>query len=152
MCIQCVWQSPGPSTSLRMTQFCSRVTFWTPNIDGCATAHGACVPHLLCPLLCRRPFGLLLCPGYCEQCCSEHWGACIFKLWFSRSVCPGVWLLGRMVLFLVLQGTFMLFSIEVVSIYIPSKRLPFCHSFSSTYCSYFLMMAILPGVRWGLVV
>ena len=34
-------------------------------------------------------------------------------------------LLGHMVLFLVFQGTAMLFSVVVVSIYIPSKRVPF---------------------------
>ena len=36
------------------------------------------VPHLLYSLLCWWTFRLLPCRGYCEQCCSEHWGACIF--------------------------------------------------------------------------
>ena len=37
------------------------------------------VPHLLYPFLCPWTFRLLPCLGYCEQCCSEHWGACIFS-------------------------------------------------------------------------
>ena len=36
------------------------------------------VPHLLYPSLCRWTFRLLPYLGYCKQCCSEHWGACIF--------------------------------------------------------------------------
>ena len=37
------------------------------------------VPHLLYPFLCRWTFRLLPCPGYCNYCYSEHWGACIFS-------------------------------------------------------------------------
>ena len=31
-------------------------------------------PHLLYPFTCRWTFRLLLCPGYCKQCCNERWG------------------------------------------------------------------------------
>lgn len=37
-----------------------------------------CVPHLLCPFICQWLFRLLLCPGYCKSCCSEHWDTCVF--------------------------------------------------------------------------
>ena len=34
---------------------------------------------------------LILSLGYCKWCFSEHWGAwCLFELWFSRNVGPGV--------------------------------------------------------------
>ena len=36
------------------------------------------VPQLLSPLVCRWMSGLLLCPSCCKQCCSEHWGTCVF--------------------------------------------------------------------------
>ena len=32
-------------------------------------------------------FRLLPCPGYCEQCCSEHWGACIFSTYGFLQIC-----------------------------------------------------------------
>ena len=45
---------------------------------------------------------------------------CFFKLLFSQGICPVVGLLDHMVvLFLVLQGISILFSIVVVLIYIP---------------------------------
>ena len=34
--------------------------------------------HLFYPFLCQWTFRLLPRLGYCKQCCSEHWGACIF--------------------------------------------------------------------------
>ena len=40
--------------------------------------HSVYVPHLPYPFNCRRTSRLLLCPYYCKQCCSEHWGTCIF--------------------------------------------------------------------------
>ena len=58
-------------------------------------------------------------------------------------------------LFLVFQGTFILFFIVAVSIYIPThsaKGFPFLHTLSSIYClQIFLMMAILTSVRWYLI-
>ena len=36
------------------------------------------IPHLLYPFICRWTFRLFPCLGYCEQCCYEHRGACIF--------------------------------------------------------------------------
>ena len=42
-----------------------------------AIFHCIYAPRLLYPFLCRWTFKLLPCLGYCEQCCSEHWGAYI---------------------------------------------------------------------------
>ena len=63
-----VWYSLGPSMSPQMAQF-------TP-FSGWVVFHCIHVPHLS-PFIRWRTFSLLPCPGYCEQCCSEHWGACI---------------------------------------------------------------------------
>ena len=40
--------------------------------------HCVYVPHLLCPFICWWTSRVLPCPSYCKQCCSEHWGACVF--------------------------------------------------------------------------
>ena len=34
-------------------------------------------PQLSYPLVCWWTSRLLPCPGYCKQCCSEHWGSCV---------------------------------------------------------------------------
>ena len=65
-----VWHSLSPSMSLQMTNF---ITFY-----GWLIFHCIYVPHLLYPFVCRWTFRLLPWPGYCKQCCSDHWGACVF--------------------------------------------------------------------------
>ena len=61
----------------------------------------------------------------------------LFELWFSLGICPGVGLLGHVVvLFLVSKGTCMLFSVVAVPIYIPTDSVggfPFLHTLSSIY-------------------
>ena len=37
--------------------------------------HGVYVAQLPYPFVCWWAFRLLPCPGYCKQCCDEHWGA-----------------------------------------------------------------------------
>ena len=45
----------------------------------------------------------------------------LFKVWFSLDICPGMGLLDHMiVIYLIFKGTFKLFFIVVVSIYIPT--------------------------------
>ena len=60
---------------------------------------------------------------------------CIFELWFCLDLCPGVGLLDHMVaLVLVFWGISMLFSIVVVSVYIPTDCVggyPFLPTLSS---------------------
>ena len=59
---------------------------------------------------------------------------CVFKLWFSQGTCPGVELSHMVVLFLVFQGTSILFSIVTISVYTPTNsagRFPFLHILSS---------------------
>jgi len=38
-----------------------------------------CVLHLLYPFICWWTFSMLICLGYCKQCCSELWSACMFS-------------------------------------------------------------------------
>ena len=62
--------------------------------------------------ICRWTSRLLPCPGYCKQCCDEHWGTHVSFNSGFLSVCPAVGLLGRMaVLFPGFEGTSTLFSI-----------------------------------------
>ena len=70
-----VWQSLGPSMLLQMALFHSLfVTELYLIVCVCV-----CVSHLLYAFICRGTFRLLSCPGYCKQCCNEHWGAYIFS-------------------------------------------------------------------------
>ena len=59
----------GPSMLLQMALFCS--------FCGWVLFHCIYAPHLY-PFLYWWLFRLLSCLGYCKQCCSEHWAACIF--------------------------------------------------------------------------
>ena len=55
---------------LQMALFCSFL--WLNSIP-CVY-----VPHFLNPFIRRWTFRLFPCLGYCEQCCNEHTGACVF--------------------------------------------------------------------------
>ena len=63
---------------------------------------------------------------------------CLFQFWFPQGIGLEVGLLGHtVVLFLVFKELSILFSIVVVSIYIPTnsvRGLPFLHILSSIYC------------------
>ena len=86
-----VWQTLGLSASLQMTQFCS--------FHGWVIFHFMYVPHLLYPFRYWWTFSLLPCPGYCKLCCNEHQGTHVFlNCGFSQGICPGVGLLGHMIL------------------------------------------------------
>ena len=39
--------------------------------------HCVCVPQLSYTFICQWASKLLPCPGYCKQCCDEHWGICV---------------------------------------------------------------------------
>ena len=79
-----VRQTPGPSTSPQMTQFCS--CLWLSNI----LLYHIYVTYLY-PFIYWWTFMLFLHPGYYKQCCYEHWGACIFLnygfLWVYAQDC-----------------------------------------------------------------
>ena len=64
-----VWQTLGPSTSLKMTQF--HFLLWLNNIPLYICTTSSLFIH-------RWTFRLLLCTGCCKQCCSERWGTCVY--------------------------------------------------------------------------
>ena len=51
------------------------------------------IPKLLYLFTCQWTSRLFPCPGYCNQCCNEHWGTCTFqncgflKVYAQQSVC-----------------------------------------------------------------
>ena len=63
---------------------------------------------------------------------------CLFELEFCLDICPGVGLLdGMVVLYLVFRGTSILFSMVVVSFYIPTHSVggfPFLHPPALVIC------------------
>ena len=63
-----VWQSLGSSTSLQTNHF---------HLYGWVIFHCIHEPHLYA-FICRWTFRLLSWVGNCKQCCSEHWGTCVF--------------------------------------------------------------------------
>ena len=101
--------------------------------------HCVHVPRLY-PFLCQWTFRLLLCLGYCKQCCNEPWGYRYpFGSCFSQDMCPGVGLQDH-TLFLVFYGTSILISIVTILIYIPTNRVegfPSLHTFSIYLLSIF---------------
>ena len=79
------------------------------------------------------------------------------SVFFSLCICPGVELLGHMVvLFLAFWGTSILFSTVTAQIYIPTNSVwefPFLHILANIcYLCFFFMIAILKSVRWYLIV
>ena len=77
--------------------------------------------HILIYSSVNGHLGCFHCFGYCEQCCNEHRGACIFSNYrFVWILCPEVRLLDHMIVpYLVFGGNSILFSIVVLPIYIP---------------------------------
>ena len=86
--------------------------------------HCVYVPQLSYPFICQWTSRLIPCPGYCKQCCDEHWGNMgLFQFWFPRCVCPVVGLLGhKALLFPVFKALSTLFSIVAVLVCIPTNR------------------------------
>ena len=68
---------------LWLTSLCMRLQFHpliltdsAPRIPvySWVTVHCVYVPQLPYPFICQQISRLLPCPGYCKQCCDEHWG------------------------------------------------------------------------------
>ena len=68
-----VWQSLGPSKLLWVAVFPSLQRTEEYSIIYVGSL------HLLYLSFCQCMFRLLPCIGCCQQCCFEHWGACVFS-------------------------------------------------------------------------
>ena len=72
----------------------------TSFFNGWVTFHCTYVPHCLYPFICRWTFRLFPCLGYCEWCCNEHWGACIFWIIVLSRYMPRIGIAGSNILLL----------------------------------------------------
>ena len=70
-------------------------------LNGWVIFHCVYVPWLYYPFICWWTSRLLPCPGYCKQCCKEHWGTCVFFSYgsFPQGICPVVGLLSLTITF-----------------------------------------------------
>ena len=95
--------------------------------------------HLPYPFTCWWIFRLFPCLGYCKECCYVLGYMYLFALEFLSflDMCRGRGMLEHMVmLFLVFEGTSILFSTVAVPVYILTNSVagfPFLHTLSSIY-------------------
>ena len=79
--LQCsCWRIPGAGEPGGLPSLGShRVRHDWSNLAAAAAAilHCVYVPQLSCPFICWWTSRLLPCPGYCKQCCDEHWGTSV---------------------------------------------------------------------------
>ena len=109
------------------------------------------VPQLLYSFICQCISGLLPCPSCCKQCCSEHWGTCVFFNYVFSGYLPSCGIVGSYSTFIprYLRNLRTVLYSDYINLQSHQcKRVPFSpHPFQNLLFIVFLMVVILTGVR-----